>query len=308
MLAAPACAQAWPTRPVRLVVPFAPGGTSDMLGRLVAAKLGESLGLSFVIDNRAGAGGIIGAELVARSAPDGYTLVVSGGGSHVVAPALSAKAPYDAIKDFTHIALLGGQPSVFAVHPAVPAKDLKEFIALATAKPGTLTYGSAGNGSNGHLTIELFKQIAHIDIQHVPYKGASGAVVDVVAGHIHAIATTLSAAGAQIRAGRVRALALSSAGRLPDYPDVPTLRELGYPELVAITWFSLSGPAGMPAAIVNRLNTEVRRMLLSPDVRERLRIEGIEPGTLDAPAFTQFVATEVQRWTPVVRASGAHAD
>ena len=308
MLAASAFAQTWPAKPVRIVVPFAPGGTSDTLGRIVANKLSESFGQSFVVENRAGAGGVIGSELVAKSAPDGYTLVVSGIASHAVAPALSAKFPFDPVKDFTHIALFGGPPSVLAIHPSVPAKNLKEFIALAKAQPGALTYGSPGNGTQGHLIAELFKQTAGINIAHVPYKGASGAVSDLIAGHIHAVSTTLTTAGAQIRAGRARALAISSAARLPDYPGVPTFRELGYPELVANIWFSLSGPAGMPPDIVNRLNAEVRRILQLSDVRERLRPDGIEPGTLDAKAFTEFVAAEVKRWGPVVRASGARAD
>jgi len=308
IFAASAFAQNWPAKPVRVVVPFAPGGTADTLGRIVANKLSESFGQSFVVENRAGAGGIIGSELVAKSAPDGYMLVVSGVASHAVAPALSAKLPFDPVKDFTHIALFGGPPSVFAIHPSIPAKTLKEFIALAKAQPGALTYGSPGNGTQGHLIAELLKQTAGINIAHVPYKGASGAVTDLIAGHIHAVSTTLTTAGAQIRAGRARALAISSAARLPDYPGVPTFRELGYPQLVASIWFSLSGPAGMSADIVTRLNTEVRRILQLPDVRERLRPDGIEPGMLDAKAFTEFVAAEVKRWGPVVRASGANAD
>src|SRR5258706_11258035 len=308
MFIASAFARSWPAKPVRVVVPFAPGGTADTLGRVVANKLSESFGQTFVVENRAGAGGIIGSELVAKSAPDGYMLVVSGVASHAVAPALSAKFPFDPVRDFTHIALFGGPPSVLAIHPSVPAKNLKEFIALAKARPGALTYGSPGNGTQGHLIAELFKQTAGINIAHVPYKGASIAVTDLIAGHIHAVSTTLTTAGAQIRAGRARALAISSAARLTDYPGVPTFRELGYPQLVASIWFSLSGPAGMPADTVTRLNTEVRRILQLPDVRERLRPDGIEPGTLDAKAFTEFVAAEVKRWGPVVRASGPTAD
>ncbi len=301
-------AQAWPARPVRIIAPFAAGGTADLLGRIAAGKLGESLGQSFVVENRPGAGGVLGSELVARSAPDGYTLVVSGVASHAVAPALSPKFPFDPVKDFSHIALFGGPPSVLAVHPSLPARDLKSFIAFAKARPRELTYGSPGNGTQGHLIAELFKRSAGIDMQHAPYKGASGAVVDVIAGHTHAISTTLTTASTQIRAGRLRALAISSAARLPDYPGVPTYREAGYPDLVATIWFSLSGPAGLPADIVNRLNSEVRRALQSPDVLGRLRPEGIEPGNLDPKAFTDFVAAEVKRWAPVVKASGAKAD
>ena len=236
-----------------------------------------------------------------------YTLLVSGVASHAVAPALSPKFPFDPVRDFAHIALFGGPPSVLAVHPSLPAKDLKSFIAFAKSKPRELTYGSPGNGTQGHLIAELFKRSAGIDIQHIPYKGASGAMVDVIAGHTHAISTTLTTAGTHIRSGRLRALAISSAARLPDY-DVPTFREAGYPELVASIWFSLSGPAALSPEIVNRLNSEVRRALQLPDVRARLRTEGIEPGNLDPKAFTEFVAAEVKRWAPVVKASGARAD
>lgn len=303
-----AFAQPWPAKTVRIIVPFSPGGTADMLGRIVTAKLTESFGQTFVVENRPGAGGVLGADLVAKSAPDGYTLVVSGVATHAVAPALSPKFPFDPVKDFTHIALFGGPPSVFAIHPSLPAKDLKALVALARARPGEMSYGSPGSGTQGHLIAELLKRSAGIDIVHVPYRGASGAVVDLVAGHIHAISTTLTTASTQIRAGRARALAISAAARLPDYAGVPTFRELGYPRLVATIWFSLSGPPGVPADIVNRLNAEVRRILQLPDVRERLRPDGIEPNELDPKAFTEYLAAEVKRWAPVVRASGARAD
>ena len=300
--------QSWPARPVRIIAPFAAGGTADLLGRITAGKLSEAMGQSFIVENRPGAGGVLGSELVMRSTPDGYTLLVSGVASHAVAPALSPKFPFDPVKDFSHIALFGGPPSVLAVHPSLPVKDLKAFIACAKSTPRELTYGSPGNGTQGHLIGELFKRSAGFDMQHIPYKGASGAVVDVMAGHTHAISTTLTTASTQIRAGRLRALAISSAARLADYADVPTYREAGYPDLVASIWFSLSGPAALPADIVAKLNSEVRRVLQLPDVQKRLRPEGIEPGTLDAKAFTEFVAAEVKRWAPVVRASGAKAD
>jgi tripartite-type tricarboxylate transporter receptor subunit TctC len=301
-------AQSWPTKPVRLVVPFAPGGSADTLGRLVAQKLSESLKQTFVVENRGGAGGVIGSELVAKSAPDGYTLVVSGVASHAIAPALSKDFPFDPLRDFTHIALFGGPPGVLVVNPSVPARDFKEFIALLKAQPGKMSYGSPGNGTQGHLLAEHLKQVAGVQMTHVPYKGAGPAVADLIAGHIPAGSQTLSTAATQIRAGRLRALAVSSAKRLPDFPDVPTYAELGYPELTAMIWFSLSGPAGMPRDIVNRLNAEVRRILQLPDVRERLRPEGIEPADLDPQAFTAFVASELKRWAPVVRSAGVRAD
>ena len=308
LVAAPAWAQQYPVKTVRIVAPFAPGGTADTLGRIVAAKMTESLGQTFVVENRPGAGGILGSELVSKSAPDGYMLVVSGIASHVIAPALSAKPPFDPVRDFTHIALFGGPPAVFAVHPSLPAKDLKAFVALARARPRELTYGSPGNGTQGHLMAEVFSQRAKINIVHVPYKGAAMAMVDIVAGHIHAISTTLTTASGQIRAGRARALAVSSEQRLADYAGIPTFRELGYRDVVGTVWFSLSGPPGMPADVVNRLNSEVRRILQLTDVRARLRPDGIEPHSLDATAFTEYMAAEVKRWAPIVRASGARAD
>jgi tripartite-type tricarboxylate transporter receptor subunit TctC len=306
--AAPAPADVWPAKPVRVIVPFVPGGTADTLGRIVATRLTESLGQTFVIDNRAGAGGVIGSELVAKSAPDGYTLGVSGFGPHVVATALMKKPAYDPVGDFTHIALFGGPPSVLAIHPSVPAQDLKALIALAKAQPAALNYGSAGNGSTGQLVAELLKQRAGFEMAHVPYRGAAAAVADLIPGHIQAVSTTLTTVGPQLRSGRARALALSATARLPDYAAVPTYRELGFPELVASTWFSLSGPPGLPAGIVNRLNGEVRRILQLPEIRDRLRSDGFEPNTLNAQAFSEFMAVEVKRWRPVVRASGARAE
>jgi tripartite-type tricarboxylate transporter receptor subunit TctC len=304
-LGASASAQQYPVKPVRIIVPFAPGGSADTLGRLVAGKLSESLGQNFIAENRPGAGGLLGSEIASNSAPDGYTLVVSGVASHAIAPSLSAKPPFDPVKDFSHIALFGGPPAVFGVHPSMPVKDVKGFVAFAKARPGELSYGSPGNGTQGHLVAELFTQTTGIKLIHVPYKGASIAMIDIVAGHIHAISTTLTTASGQIRAGRVRGIALSSDQRLPDYPGIPTFKESGYPDIVATVWFSLSGPAGLPAEAVNRLNSEVRRILQLPDVRERLRGDGILPNQLDPKAFTAFVGAEVKRWAPVIRASGA---
>jgi tripartite-type tricarboxylate transporter receptor subunit TctC len=303
-----ALAQGWPSKPVRVVVPFAPGGTADTLGRLVAAKLGDAFKENFVIENRGGAGGVVGSELVAKAAPDGYTLVVSGVASHCIAPALSKNFPFDPLRDFTHIALFGGPPGVLVIYPALPVKDLKEFIAYAKAEHGKLAYGSPGNGTQGHLIAEQLKQVAGIDMTHVPYRGASLAVADLIAGHVPVTSTTLTTAAAQIKAGKARALAVSALKRVPEFPEVPTFAELGYPELTASIWFSLSGPAEMQPEVVNKLNAEVRRALQLPEVRERLRPEGIEPGDLDPQQFTAFVAAELKRWAPVVRASGARAD
>jgi tripartite-type tricarboxylate transporter receptor subunit TctC len=252
LLCSGAWAQGWPAKPVRVVVPFAPGGTADTLGRLVASKLGDTFKENFVIENRGGAGGVVGSELVAKAAPDGYTLVVSGVASHCIAPAMSKSFPFDPLRDFTHIALFGGPPGVLVINPSLPAKDLKQFIAYAKAENGKLAYGSPGNGTQGHLIAEQLKQVAGIEMTHVPYKGASLAVADLIAGHLSVTSTTLTTAATQIKAGRARALAVSSLKRVPEFPDVPT--------------FS------------------------------------------DPQQFTAFVAAELKRWAPVVRASGAHAD
>jgi tripartite-type tricarboxylate transporter receptor subunit TctC len=299
-----ALAQSWPDRPVRIIAPFAPGGSADTLGRLMAQKLTESLKENFIVENRPGAGGALGSDLVAKAAPDGYTLVVSGIASHVLAPAIQG-TPYDPVRDFTHIALFGGPPAVLAVNPSLKVKDLREFVALAKSKPKALSYGSPGNGTQGQLVAELFKQHAGIDLLHVPYKGASAAVADLIAGHISAVSTTLTTAAAQIRGGRAIGLAISSEARLPEFPDVPTFAEMGYPDIVATVWFSLSGPANLPPEIVQRLNTDVNRALQLADVRERLKTEGIVPTPMDAKAFAAFVAAEVKRWGPIVKASGA---
>ena len=299
-----AAAQSWPAKPVRIIAPFAPGGSADTLGRIVAQKLTESLKENFIVENRPGAGGALGSDLVAKAAPDGYMLVVSGIASHVLAPAIQG-TPYDPVRDFTHVALFGGPPAVLAVNPQLKVKDLREFVALAKSKPGALSYGSPGNGTQGQLVAELFKQRAGVDLQHVPYKGASAAVADLIAGHIASVSTTLTTAATQIRAGRAVGLAISAEARLPEFPDVPTFAEMGYPDIVATVWFSLSGPANMPADIVSKLNAEVNRALQLADVRERLKPEGIVPTPMDPKAFSAFVAAEVKRWAPIVKASGA---
>ncbi|HLB13913.1 MAG TPA: tripartite tricarboxylate transporter substrate binding protein [Burkholderiales bacterium] len=296
-----AVAQDWPARPVKIVAPFAPGGSADTLGRMVAEKLSVRLNQNFVVENRPGAGGVIGSEAVAKAPPDGYTLVVSGIASHVIAPAMNP-APFDPLKSFTHIALFGGPPVVFVVHPGLEARNLDEFIGLSKSRAGGLSYGSPGQGTQGHLTAEILKAQSGANLTHVPYKGAALAMSDLMGGHIPAVSSTLTTAATQIKAGKARALALSSARRLPDFPDVPTFGESGYPELVATVWFSLSGPAGLPPAIVSKLNAEVRDALKLPEVRRRLESDGVEPNDLDAAAFTAFVRAEIERWTPLARA------
>jgi len=305
IIAAPVyCADApdWPTRPVRIVAPFAPGGSADTLGRVVAEKLTVKFKQNFVVDNRAGAGGVVGSELVAGSAPDGYTLLVSGIASHAIAPAMS-KVSFDPVKSFTHIALFGGPPIIVVVHPGIEARTLAQFVTLSKASPQGISYGSPGLGTNGHLVAELFRMKSGSNLVHIPYKGAALAMADLAGAHIPSSFNTLSTAAVHVRSGRARALAHSAARRVSAFPDVPTFVESGYKDLVAITWFSLSGPAGIPQAVVKQLNAAVREALSSPELRERLAAEGTEPNDLDAAGFTRFVSAEVARWAPIARAA-----
>jgi tripartite-type tricarboxylate transporter receptor subunit TctC len=302
---APSLAADWPSKSVRVVVPYVPGGSADLLGRLMALKLQESLNQNFVIENRGGVAGVVGSELVSQANRDGYTLLVSGVGSHVHAPAMK-KVPYDPINDFSHIALLGGPPGVIVVNTNFQARDLAGLIAAAKSQP--LSYGSAGAGTHGHLTAELFKMNARIDMTHIPYKGAGQAIIDLRGGHIPVAIATLVAAAPQMRAGGLRALAVSSERRVKTFPDVPTFAELGFSDIVAITWFGLAGPQKMPPDIIRRLNVEVRKAMQLPDVKDRFALESIEPNDLDPAQFTSFVRSEIKRWHPVVKAAGVKLD
>jgi tripartite-type tricarboxylate transporter receptor subunit TctC len=308
-LCAPAQAQQWPAKTVRILIGTAPGGTADTLGRLLAQKFSEDFKESFIVENITGAGGLIACELVRKAAPDGYTLLVTGGSQHTILPTITKNFPYDSVRDFDHIAMLGGPPTVLVVNPDLPARSLKELIALAEKDPGKLSYGSPGVGTTGHLIGEHFKQLTKIGMVHVPYRGANPAVADVIAGHIPAASTTLVAAAPQIAAGKVRALAVTADRRVDAFPDVPTFAELGYPDLTSLAWFALSGPRGLPPAIVQRLNADTRRILQLPEVRERLRPEGfLEPSTLDAEAFTGFLTDELKRWATVIRTAGVQIE
>jgi len=300
--ASPAQAPApYPSKPIRVVVPYAPGGSADTLGRIISRHLSDAFKQPVVVENRSGAGGIIGSQFVAKSAPDGYTLVISGIGSHVIAPVESSNA-FDPMKDFTHIALLGGPPLAMVVNAQQPIKDFKGFIAHVNASPQGLTWGSPGQGTHGHLTGELFRATAKLNMVHIPYKGAGPAVADLLGNQIPAAFMTLSSANAHVDTGRLRLLAVSAPKRVAAYPNTPTLAELGYPQLTGTTWFSLSGPAGMPTEIVNLLNAEVRRGLQAQATRGQMAQESMETIDLDAPAFTRFVADEIARWTPPAKA------
>lgn len=298
--ASPALAQEWPTRPVLVIHPFRPGGGGEQMVRLLLDRLSRDMGQQFVIENRAGAGGAIGAGVVTRARPDGYTLLVSGIATNVVVPVMLS-VPFDSMKDFSHIALLGGPPQVLTVHPAFEAKTLRQYVELSRARPEAIAYGSPGTGTHGHLIGELFESLTGARMLHVPYSGGGPAAADLVAGHIPSAFLSLGAVSQYLRVGKLLALAVTAAKRVPDFPDMPTFAELGYEELNAITWFGLSGPAGLPRAIVVKLNAEVRAVLAQPDVRGKLLAEGIEPGDLDADGFTEFVRAEIARWSPLAR-------
>jgi tripartite-type tricarboxylate transporter receptor subunit TctC len=297
-------AEPWPIRPVRLVVPFSAAGTADLLARLVAEKLGATLGQPFVIENRPGAGGIIGQEQVARAAPDGYTLVISSLGSFVINPVFTP-VPFDPFKDFTHIAYLGGQPVVLMANKDLPYKSLAELVTYAKAHPGAVSYATISVGSQTQLLNELFQRQAGIKMNHVPYRGAGQIATDVLGGHLATGVVSLAVGGEQIRAGTARGFAISTEERLPAYPDLPTYKEQGYPDLVSSTWFALSGPANLPREIVERLNAEVVKALQVPDVQARFQREAIDTKTLDADAFTAFYKAEAERWTPLAKSVAA---
>jgi tripartite-type tricarboxylate transporter receptor subunit TctC len=308
LLATPAIAQSapWaPSRPVRLVVPFPPGGATDVVARLVAQRMGGALGQPVVVENRAGAGGTVGSDFVAKSAPDGHTLVVSNIASHGVGPSVYRTLPYDALRDFTHIALLAAIPNVLIVNAARPERTVADFIATARRDPGGVRVASPGNGSSSHVTQELFKRLAGIELTHVPYRGSGPAFNDIVANQIEGMITTLQEAG---RNERVRILAVMSRERIPGWPDVPTIVEQGFPDLVASTWFGLSGPAGLPAPIADRLNAEALAALAAPDVAQRRAEIGAQSPPLSRADYTAFVAAEITRWAEVVRLSGARVD
>lgn len=279
-----------------------------MLARLVANHYSKAFNQNFVVENKTGAGGLIALEYVRGSAPDGYTLVVTGGSQHTILPSMMKNFPYDPVRDLTHVAMLGGPPAVLAANPDFPVHNLAELVALAKKQPGKLSFGSPSTGTHGHLTAELFKQLAGIEMVHIPYRGANPAISDLVAGHVPLASTTLSSAAALIQAGKIRGLAVTSAKRVDGFPDIPTYAELGYPDVTSLAWFAVSGPAHLPADIVRRLNVETYRILETPEVAQRLKAEGLViPDHLDPAELTALVAAELKRWAPVVQASGASA-
>ena len=301
-------AQIFPTKPIRLVVPFAPGGSSSIVARSLAAEMEKGLGQSIVVDNKPGGGGNVAMMEVARADPDGYTLIIGHVGSLAMNPFMYAKLPYDVDKDFTPISLLAIVPAIYVVHESVAAKNLKEFVALAKTNPGKLNYGSAGNGSAGHLAMEYLKQATGMDIQHVPYKGTGPNVVDLVAGRTQAASAGTPPLMQHIKAGKLRAIAVGTTKRLPTLPDVGTVAEQGYPGFETSQWYGLNGPARMPEAIVKRLAAEAAKAAKSPFVHERFAADDAE-GIGSTPAeYAAYIKKEQERWGKVVRAAGVKAD
>ncbi|QTL02145.1 tripartite tricarboxylate transporter substrate binding protein [Aquabacter sp. L1I39] len=304
----PASAQTYPTRPVTLVVPYAPGGASDALGRLVAKWLQEKLGQPFVVENRPGAGSAVGADFVARATPDGYTLLLATSTTLAINPALYKKLPYDPLTSFTPVGLVANVPFVLVANPSTGVKTLKDFVALAKAKPGTLTYGSAGNGSPQHLFMELLKTSTGIDVIHVPYKGSAPAMNDLVGGQISLMVSDLAPALGQIQAGKITPLGVTTAQRLPGLPDVPTLAEAGVAGYEATAWQGIVGPAGLPPDIVSALSAQLRAFVADPATAEAFARIGLQPISDTPSEFAAYIRTEIGKWGPVVRATGATAD
>ena len=298
----------YPSRPLRLVVPFPPGGPTDIVARPVAQKLSEQLGQQVLVDNRGGAGGNIGAESVAHAAPDGYTLLMGTVGTQAINPALYSKLAYEPTRDLAPVALVAAAPVVLVVHPSVGAKSVKELLELARSKPGRLTFGSAGSGTPGHLTGEMFNGVTAAALTHVPYKGSAPAVTDLIGGQINLMFDPVQSVLPHIRAGRIRALAVSSSRRSGALPDVPTFGEAGVPGLETTAWWGILVPRNTPREVIARLSAEAQRAVQAADVRERLSAVGIEPMGLGAEAFGEFEKAELAKWGKAVRESGAKVD
>jgi len=303
---AAAYAQTFPSRPVRLVAPFATGGALDLIARAVGQKLSDGLGRPIIVDNKAGASGAIGSEFVARSAPDGYTLLLGATTTHGINPALNPKLSYDPIKDFTPISLVATIPHVLVVHPDVPAKTVQEFVRLAKSRPG-MTFGSAGHGSPHHLAGEMLKAMAQIELTHIPYKGSGPAMIDLMAGQIQLMSVELTAATPYIKDSRMRPLAIATAQRVAGV-DLPTVAEAGYPGFEVTAWYAVFGPAGIPRAIVSLLNAEIVKGLAEPDLRERFRALGATPVGSTPAELGAHVRAELARWTHVIKTAKISAE
>jgi tripartite-type tricarboxylate transporter receptor subunit TctC len=306
--AAVAGAQSYPTKPIKYIVPFAPGGTTDILGRLVAQKLSESLGQPVVVENRPGAGGAVGAESVAKSAPDGYTIMGGTISTHAINASVYDKLSYDPIKDFEPVTLLATQPNMLVVSPSLPVKNVAELVALLKANPDKYTFSTSGNGTSAHLSGELFKSMTGTRMQHIPYKGSPQALADVMGGLVSMSFDNISTAYVQAKAGKLRALAVTTTTRSPIAPEVPTMEEAGLKGYELGSWHGVFAPAGTPKPIIAKLNAEIVKAIRAPDVREKLQILGVEPVGTSAEDFSRFVRAEVPKWAKVVKESGAKAE
>lgn len=298
----------YPTRSIRMIVPFAAGGATDILARIVGQRLTELWGQTVVIDNRAGAGGTVGAAIAARANADGYTLVMGTNGSHAIGPSLYSKLTYDAIKDFAPITLVAHVPQALMVHPSLPVKDVRELIAYAKQRPGELNYSSAGTGTPGHLGLELMQLITGTKMVHVPFAGGAPGLAALVGGQVQLMADNMNSALPMIKSGKVRAIAVTTIKRSVALPDLATVAEQGLPGFDSGSWFGLFAPAGTPQVIIARLNTEVVKILNTPEVRERMLQQGAEPAPGTPAQFTQLIRDDTVRWAKVIKASGAKAD
>jgi tripartite-type tricarboxylate transporter receptor subunit TctC len=305
---APAYAQQYPTKPIRIVVPFPPGGFSDVFSRIIGTRMNESWGQQVIVDNRPGAGGNIGSDIVAKAPSDGYTLVMGTIGTHAINATLFSKLPYDPIRDFVAVAFVVEAEGLLAVHPSLPVKTTKELVALARSRPGQLTYASAGAGTTSHLAGELFKTMAKVDITHVPYKGNVPAITDLISGETSMLFATLPTVLPHVSSNRLRGIAVLGAKRSAALPRVPTLAESGLPGFEVNNWTGVLAPAGTPPAVVNRLNAEIVRIMQLPDVQARLPKEGLRYVQMTPQQFGDFVKAEKEKWAPIVKATGAKAD
>jgi tripartite-type tricarboxylate transporter receptor subunit TctC len=293
----------WPSKPLRLIVPFAAGGAADIVGRLVADALGSTLGQQIVVENRAGGGGLVGAQAAAHAEPDGYTLLLSGMSALVLAPAVNKNPGFDPMRDFTHIAYIGGAPSVILAHPSLGVRSFEALTAYLKSHPEGLEYVSSGTGTVGNAITEYIAAKEQLKLVHVPYKSGNAAILDLLAGRVKLGSLNWSTAREQIFAGKLIALAVSSAHRLPQLPDLPTLNELGYPDVVTTTWHSLSAPAGLGADIVGKINRAMIAIVTSTNVRKHLEDDAAEIRPMSPTEVTQFVHSEINKWTPVIRAA-----
>ena len=308
LLSAAASAQSWPAKPVRFIVPFPPGGSTDVLGRIVAVKLTETLGQQVIVDNRGGAGGIIGTDIVVKSPPDGYTLLMTASAPIAINVTLMKNVPYDPLKDLAPVSRIGSTPLVLVIHPSVPARSVKELIALLRARPNDFTYASAGSGTPQHLSAELFKTLANVKMRHVPYKGSGPAMIDVISGQIPITFEVFITALPYVKGGRLRALAQTGSTRSAHLPDVPTIGETGVPGYESAGWYGVLAPAGTPPAIVGRLHADMARIMSGADMQQRMAELGADPARETPEQFGAFIRAEIVKWAKVIKDSGATAD